>query len=101
MTIKDLFIQKQSYIVDHKLNDNYYIYIEALTENGEAIQEEEFNEYAITPNTCIELHEYGIDDSICEWYSECQFEVWRDLEGLEEVMKHAIRFYEEGKELWN
>ena len=37
-TIKDLMKEKQSYIVEVKLNEKYHLFIEALTDNGEAFQ---------------------------------------------------------------
>ena len=93
-TIKNLFIEEQSYIVEYKLNDKYYLFIEALDEFGGSIQEENFNQYAITENTCVELCSYEAHDTICEWYSHCQFKAFETLEHLEKVMEYAIEQYE-------
>ena len=41
--IKDLMKEKQSYIVEVKLNEKYHLFIEALTINGEAFHTEQFD----------------------------------------------------------
>ena len=92
-TIKDLFIEEQMYTVQYELNDKYCLFIEALDEFGNHIQEEKFNKYAITKNTFIYLHKYGYG-CICEWYGPCQFKAFETLEHLEKVMNFAIEQYE-------
>lgn len=89
-TIKDLFIEEQSYIVEHKLNDKYYLWIEAFHEYGNA---QRFDERILLGNVLVELHSYDFDDSICEWDYE-DFNVDTTVEYLEKVMKFAIELYE-------
>lgn len=102
-TIKDLFIQEKSYIVEYKLNDKYYLFIEALDEFDCAINgafniengKYDFDEDYITDNILVELHEMNdYDNPVCEWYGCCKFKLDTTLEHLEKVMEYAIELYE-------
>lgn len=53
MTLRDLFTQKQSYIVEIKIDENYHLWIEGLSELGSSI-DDKFNVDNIK-NLCIEL----------------------------------------------
>lgn len=98
-TIKDLFIENQMYVVQYELNDGYCLFIDALDEFGNYVQEEKFNQYAITENTFIYLHKYGYG-CICEW--DGQFKAFETLEHLEKVAKFIIEQYEKmNKEMKN
>lgn len=53
-TLLDLFKNKNKYIVEEKLNEDFYLYIEALTENGEAIYQDRFDANNIK-NVLVEI----------------------------------------------
>lgn len=54
MTIEKLFVEKESYILELPLNEKYKLFIEGLSENGEAISTENFNVNNIK-KFCIEI----------------------------------------------
>lgn len=94
-TIKDLFIEEQSYIVEHKLNDKYYLWIEALSENGNTLTSSKFDERMLEDNILVELHETeDYDNTVCEWHGCCKFKLDTTVEHLEKVMEYAIELYE-------
>ena len=93
-TIKDLFIQEQSYIVEYKLNEKYYLWIEALSENGNTLTSSKFDKRMLENNILVELHNYNYSDSICEWYNCSRFDLNETLERVEKIMKYAIEQYE-------
>lgn len=94
-TIKDLFIEEQSYVVEHKLNDNYYSWIEALSENGCTLTSSKFDERMLEDNILVELHKMDdYDNPVCEWYNCCKFNIDTTVEHLEKVMEYAIERYE-------
>lgn len=93
--IKDLFIEKQNYIIEYNLNDRYYLWIEALDENGASIQEEDFEWYCVF-GVLIELHDRNNNhDTFCEWnelfHTDCT------LEDLKSIMQSAISIYEQNQ----
>ena len=90
-TIRDLFLERKSYIIEYKLNEKYYLFIEMLNENGCDIFEE-FNENLLIDNLLVELH--SSDYEICEWYDERKIDLDCDLKNLENIMNHAIMLYE-------
>ena len=61
-TLLDLFEDKKSYIVEEKLDDEYYLYIEALNENGEEIYQDKFDADNIK-NVLVGIYEYETGDS--------------------------------------
>lgn len=82
MRIKDLFINQKSYIVEEKLlNNDCYLYIEALDEYG-AVINGNFNADKIK-NVLVELS----DD--CGYYIDTLSDVCVDME-LEQVVKKAL-----------
>jgi hypothetical protein len=93
-TIENLILENKNYIVEYKLNDKYHLFIEALNEFGESIQDDTFNEQNLTQNILVELHETGFDQ-IAEWYGICSFELYTTLEYLERVMHYAIEQFEQ------
>lgn len=94
-TIKDLFIEEQGYIVEHKLNDKYYLWIEALSENGNTLTSSKFDERMLEDNILVELHETeDYDNPVCEWHGCCKFNLDTTIEHLEKVMEYAIEQYE-------
>lgn len=94
-TIKDLFIKEQSYIVEHKLNDKYYLWIEALSENGNTLTSSKFDKRMLENNILVELHEMNdYDNPVCEWYDCCKINLDTTVEYLEKVMEYAIEQYE-------
>ena len=97
-TIKDLFIEQKSYIAENKLNDKYYLFIEALSENGCTLTSQQFDKRMLENNILVELHSYDFDDSICEWYNCSKFDIDTTLEHLEKVMEYAIDQYESEQE---
>ena len=104
-TIKDLFIEQKSYIVEYKLNDKYYLFIEALSENGCTLTRKfdklymwRKNKTKLENNILVELHSYDFDDSICEWYNCSKFDIDKTLENLKEIMQYAIDQYESEQE---
>lgn len=87
MTIKDLFIKEQSYTVTLPLTDEYYLYIEALTKNGEAIQDEKFNVKSLTENLCVELIKVGEDviDNV-------ELNMTYSVEAVKDIMEITLKF---------
>lgn len=53
-TIEEKFKEKGSYILELPLNEKYKLFVEGLSENGEAIQEEDFNVNNIK-KFCVEI----------------------------------------------
>lgn len=100
--IIDLFIENKSYVVEYKLNDKYYLFIEALDEFGCAINgafniengKYDFDEHYITDNILVELHNYNYSDSICEWCNCSRFDLYEAMERVEKIMQYAIKEYE-------
>lgn len=87
-TIKDLFIKENSYITTLKIDEEYNLYIEGLTENNEAIQDEEFNINNIK-NLCIEL----FDKDYIETIESYNITLDEKLEDLKEKTKNLIESY--------
>ena len=97
-TIKDLFIEQKSYIAEYKLNDKYYLWIEALSENGCTLTRK-FDKRMLEDNILVELHEMNdCDNPVCEWYGCCKFNLDTTVEHLEKVMEYAIEQYESEQE---
>lgn len=57
MIFKDLFIKEKSYIIEVKIDDKYYLWIECLDEYGGSITGD-FDEEKLTNNYLVELHTY-------------------------------------------
>ena len=57
MIFKELFIKEKSYIIEVKINDKYYLWIESLDEYG-CSNTGDFNEEKLTNNYLVELHTY-------------------------------------------
>lgn len=66
VSLKDLFIKEQSYIIEIDYLSGIYLYIEGLDKFGCAI-DSDFNKNKLTNNLCIELHDnYDSEDSDSE-----------------------------------
>lgn len=85
MTIRDAFIKEQSYIITLFLNGEYHLYIEALSKNGEAIQDEQFNENSLTQNLCAEL--INEDGDVVD---NVELEMTYFIEFVEDIMKQTL-----------
>lgn len=93
--IKDLFIERKEYAIEYRLNDRYYLWVEALDKNGALIQELGFN-LELIEGLLIELHDRKCKyDTFTEWngliHKECE------LETLESICQSAIQFYEQNQ----
>ena len=60
-TLRDLFNDKKYYVCEYRVDENYLLYIEGVTENGECILETKFDINNIK-NVIVELHEIYKDD---------------------------------------
>ena len=87
-TLKDLFIKENSYITTLKIDEEYHLYIEGLTENNEAIQDEEFNINNIK-KFCIEL----FDEDYIETIESYDITLDEKLDDLKEKTKNLIESY--------
>ena len=87
MKIKDLFIEKKSYIVEYPLNHDCYLFIEALDENGCSIMRE-FNIDEVK-NVLVELS----DD--CGYYIETLYGITLDTTIKEVVQQASLLLGEE------
>lgn len=93
-TIRDLFLEQKCYIVTYDLGNNYYIWIENLSENGCTLTRE-FSEKMLENNVIVELHSENFDDSIAEWCVDT-FGLDTTIIYLEKVMYYAIEDFESG-----
>lgn len=60
-TLRDFFNDKKYYVCEYRVDEDYLLYIEGLTENGECILETKFDINNIK-NVIVELHEiYFVD----------------------------------------
>ena len=93
--IKDLFIEKQSYIIEYNYDDRYYMWIEALDENGASIQDEKFD-FKNIEGVLIELHDRNNNyDTFCEWNELIHYDC--EIETLKSICSGAIRQYEQNQ----
>lgn len=57
MIFEELFIKEKSYIIEIKIDDKYYLWVENLDKNGCSIIGD-FDEKKLTNNYLVELHTY-------------------------------------------
>lgn len=93
-TIRDLFLEQKSYIITYDLGNNYYLWIESLSENGNTITSQKFDEKMLENNLIIELHSQKFDESIAEWESYSDFDLDCEIDFLKKSMEYAIQLYE-------
>lgn len=81
-TLKSLFETKKSYIIELPINKNYYLFIEGLTEWGEALTGEPFNVNNIK-SLCIEL--FSSDGEYLKTVSNRNISLKTTIEALKET----------------
>lgn len=96
-TIKDLMKEKQSYIVEVKLNEKYHLFIEALTDNGEAFQNNFNYNNLISDKLIVEFVYEGEGEPLYldKWF----YNLNTPIEEFTKLGKRCICIVENGGEL--
>lgn len=96
-TIKDLMKEKQSYIVEVKLNEKYHLFIEALTDNGETFQNTFNYNNLISDKLIVEFVYDGEGESLA--IEKTFYNLNTPIEEFVKLGKRCICIVENGGEL--